>query len=129
MKKELEEKLVKKYPTLYKDYGGDMRYTCMAWGFSHGDGWYNLIDELSAKLAPFGVIAAQVKEKFGGLRFYIDYPDNLSKDQIEQIRNIKDEYESKSYETCEACGEPGERRSGGWIRTLCDKCEKTRYDE
>ena len=87
MEKKLEQQLVEKYPTLYQDYGGDMRKTCMHWGFSHGDGWYNLIDELSAKLEPFGVIAAQVKEKFGGLRFYLNYPDHLSEEQIEEIVN------------------------------------------
>lgn len=128
MKKELEEKLVEKYPNLYKEYGGDPRETCMHWGFSHGDGWYDIIDELSAKLEPFGVVAAQVKEKFGGLRFYLDYPKHLSDEDLQKVREIKNEYESKSYETCESCGEPGKRRSGGWIRTLCDKCEETRYD-
>jgi hypothetical protein len=129
MKKELELKLVKKYPKLFKEYGGDPRQTCMHWGFSHGDGWYDIIDELSAKLEPFGVVAAQVKEKFGGLRFYLDYPKHLSDEDLEKVREIKNVYESKSYETCEGCGEPGERRTGGWLRTLCDDCEKTRYEE
>lgn len=128
MKKELELKLVEKYPNLYKEYGGDPRETCMHWGFSHGDGWYDLIEELSEKLEPFGVVAAQVKEKFGGLRFYLDYPKHLSDEDMEKVREIKNEAEEKSYKTCENCGEPGELRRGGWIRTLCDKCEETRYD-
>jgi len=128
MKSELELKLVEKYPVLYKDYGGDMRFTCMHWGFSHGDGWYNLIDELSAKLEPYGVVAAQVKEKFGGLRFYLDYPKHLSKEQVDEIREIKNECEQRSYKICENCGEPGKVRRGGWIRTLCDKCEKERNE-
>ena len=80
MKEELEKKLVEKYPNLYKDYGGDMTKTCMHWGFAHGDGWYNLIDELSTKLEPHGIVAAQVKEKFGGLRFYVEYPQHLSRE-------------------------------------------------
>jgi hypothetical protein len=129
MKKELELELVKKYPNLYKDYGGDPRVTCMHWGFSHGDGWYKIIDELSAKLEPFGVVAAQVKEKFGGLRFYLDYPHHLSEEDRKKVREIKNEYEEKSYEICESCGEEGKLRRGGWIRTLCDKCEGTRYEE
>jgi len=66
--------LAKKYPKLYKDYGGDMRQTCMFWGFEVGDGWRKLLEELSeniTKIDPTGrVIASQVKEKFGGLRFY-----------------------------------------------------------
>lgn len=76
MKQELEMLIVKKYPMIYKDYGGDMRYTCMHWGFSHGDGWFKIIDNLSRELVKISekyditVVADQVKEKFGGLRFY-----------------------------------------------------------
>ena len=124
MKKELELKLVKKYPTLYQRYGADMRKTCMHWGFSHGNGWYDLIDELSSKLEPLGIIAEQVKEKFGGLRFYVDYPQHLSTEEVKKIRDIKNIYEVLSYKTCEICGKPGERRSGGHIQTLCDECIK-----
>jgi hypothetical protein len=78
MKKELELQLVKKYPIIFKDYGGDMRNTCMSWGLECGDGWYNLIDELCENVMTLigdkdiKVTAAQVKEKFGGLRFYYD---------------------------------------------------------
>jgi len=128
MKKELELKLVEKYPTLYQRYGGDMRKTCMHWGFEHGDGWYNLIDELSSKLEPFGIITEQVKEKFGGLRFYCDYPKHLSEKDINKIIEIKNIYENLSYHTCEKCGKPGEVRRGGWIQTLCDECDKPKYD-
>ena len=123
MKEELEKKLVEKYPNLYKDYGGDMTKTCMHWGFAHGDGWYNLIDELSAKLEPHGIVAAQVKEKFGGLRFYVEYPKHLSREQVEEIREMKNEYEQKSYTICEDCGKPGELCTHGWHRTQCKDCE------
>lgn len=78
MKKELELKLVEKFPIIFKNYGGDMKVTCMAWGMSCSDGWYNLIDELCENVTTLigdkniTVTAAQVKEKFGGLRFYYD---------------------------------------------------------
>jgi hypothetical protein len=127
MKKELELKLVENYPNLFQDYGGDMTKTCMHWGFEHGDGWYDLVNELSSKLEPHGIIATQVKEKFGGLRFYIRYPDHLSDKEVAKIRDIKNEYESKSYETCESCAKPGELRVHGWRRTLCDGCEEEFY--
>jgi hypothetical protein len=46
----------------------------MAWGFCCGDGWYSLISDLSYKIMQVDknkvVVADQVKEKFGGLRFY-----------------------------------------------------------
>lgn len=119
MKAELEAELVKKYPNLYKDYHGDMTQTCMTWGMECGDGWFKLIDELSAKLEPLGVVAAQVKEKYGGLRFYIHTGSDEAFDLIEEAEN-------KSYEICEQCGEKGKARGGGWIMTLCDKCDEAR---
>jgi hypothetical protein len=121
MDKELQQKLIEKYPTVMKDHGGDMRQTCMAWGIETGNGWYDLIDELCAKLEPHGVVAAQVKEKFGGLRFYINAVDESI---YEEVHSYIDEAESKSYKTCEACGKPGKRRGGGWIRVLCDECDE-----
>lgn len=58
------------------------------------------------------VVAEQVKEKFGGLRFYYRGGD-------EYIEGLVAMAESMSYVTCEVCGSPGKRNSGGWIRTLC----------
>lgn len=93
MNKELELKLVEKYPKIYSQYGGDMKETCMHWGFEHGDKWYDLINVLSAKIQNYidwkernntpipQVVAEQVKEKFGTLRFYYrggdDFIDGL----------------------------------------------------
>jgi hypothetical protein len=117
MKEELELELVKKYPNLYKEHGGDPAKTCMAWGIACGDGWYKLIDELSAKLEPLGVVAAQVKEKFGGLRFYLETGSDEAWDLVSKA-------EEQSYKICERCGETGRPRGRGWIKTLCDECEE-----
>ena len=65
--------------------------------------------------------ASQVKEKYGGLRFYMTCGTDEIFDLIEKA-------EALSYKTCEECGEPGEERNTGWIRTLCDTCHKN-YDE
>jgi len=92
MKKEMELKLVELYPKIFRDYGGDMRMTCMAWGIACGDGWYSLLDsmcqtiELLTADKDMQVIADQVKEKFGGLRFYY---------HVEYKRNILDKTRSK----------------------------------
>jgi hypothetical protein len=84
--------------------------------FSIGEGWYelvkNLIDELI--VAGWDKQICQVKEKFGGLRFYT----NAMSDECHKIVS---KYESLSYETCEKCGEPGRLRQGGWLSTLCDE--------
>ena len=55
----------------------------------------------------------QVKEKFGTLRFYYSGGD-------EYISGMVTMAEAMSGVTCEECGDPGERRGGGWIYTACD---------
>jgi hypothetical protein len=110
--------LVKHFPNLYKDYGGDPKQTLMAFGFEVGDGWFDLIKELSEKLEPMGVVAMQVKEKFGGLRFYVTHATDAAWDLIEEA-------ERKSETICEECGDPGEIRDDRhWVLTLCDKCNE-----
>lgn len=58
------------------------------------------------------VIAIQVKEKFGGLRFYYSGGDDY-------IAGLVTMAESMSDRTCEVCGNPGTHTESGWIRTLC----------
>lgn len=178
MREELDSKLVEKYPKIFRDRYADMRTTCMCWGFSCGDGWFNILDVLcgniqhhidwsrkqrlndlrfnralkralngerialekyftfndgppsewaikhaddaikkgefrEAKKAVPQVVASQVKEKFGGLRFYYSGGDN-------QIFGMTRIAESMSYRTCEECGAPGKSNNHGWITTLCD---------
>jgi hypothetical protein len=68
------------------------------------------------------ITASQVKEKFGGLRFYTNgYTDEVSG----MIRMA----ESMSYRTCEVCGSPGRSNNYGWISTLCDTHRLERGEE
>ena len=55
----------------------------------------------------------QIKEKFGGLRFYYQGGD----DHIDGMVTMAEVWAGR---TCETCGNLGKRREGGWIRTLCD---------
>ena len=50
MREELDLKLVEKYPLIFKNRYAPMTETAMCWGFSHGDGWYNIIDTLCGLL-------------------------------------------------------------------------------
>jgi hypothetical protein len=59
------------------------------------------------------VVASQVKEKFGTLRFYYSGGDSV-------VSGIERMAESMTVVTCEKCGAPGKTRNGGWIQTLCD---------
>jgi hypothetical protein len=56
---------------------------------------------------------AQIKEKFGGLRFYYDGGDDVINGMVRMA-------EAWAGHTCEECGAPGTSRDGGWIKTLCD---------
>ena len=47
MTKDLELKLVRRFPILYQDYTSPMTQTAMCWGFDHGDGWNRIIWMLS----------------------------------------------------------------------------------
>jgi hypothetical protein len=92
---------------------------------SIGEGWHQLVHDLMVELleAGWNRHIKQIKEKFGGLRFYTGVAD-------EKIWDIISRYEKLSYTICEKCGEPGELRKdggnyGGWWQTLCDK----HYDE
>lgn len=126
MRKELDNKLCKDFPNLYRDRGGRKSQTCMYWGFSCGDGWYDIIYRLSEKLEKLilqlplkdrpNCRASQVKEKFGTLRFYMA----SSTDEMEYWIN---EAEKESARTCEDCGSHFYVRKtvGGWICTLCFK--------
>lgn len=84
-----------------------------------GPGWGSLIEKLCNDLFALGWSGrlVQVKEKFGGLRFYDD-DVGLGNEMCKLI----DEAEALSYKTCEQCGEPGVLRRVGWWKTLCDKC-------
>lgn len=95
-----------------------------------GLGWMPLLDELAEALISAGWNRKldQVKEKFGGLRVYID-DDNrniLSIDQYNKLMDIIDDMEQRSYTICEDCGAPGTPRQTQWIRTLCDTCASSK---
>jgi hypothetical protein len=84
-----------------------------------------LMDEEASKVP----VAVQVKEKFGGLRFYVQAATDKHYSYISFA-------ESMSYRTCEECGAPGKTYTDGWHMTLCDihaamngKEEEYEYEE
>lgn len=63
------------------------------------------------------VVAKQIKEKFGTLRFYYDGGDEF-------IRGLDSMAASMSSVVCEVCGSPGSSRSTKkqrWVLVLCDR--------
>jgi hypothetical protein len=59
------------------------------------------------------VVATQVKEKFGTLRFYYDGGDSVIEGMVYMA-------ESMSGVTCEECGAPGTTGGRGYISTKCE---------
>jgi hypothetical protein len=117
MKKELELKFRERWPEWFADLYGDPHYTCMSLGFTHGDGWFDLVWRLCERIeavndpAPFKV--EQVKEKFGCLRFYTNTCNELIQALIEVA-------EDESLRTCEVCGQPGAFRKDK-CQAMCDR--------
>lgn len=90
------------------------------WGKESNEGWSKLVDPLIEQAEKEGADILQIKEKFGGLRFYVSGPSEL-------LRQMIDTAELLSYKTCESCGAPGEmRNSTYWLKTLCDACDMQR---
>ena len=134
---EYVKRMNEKFPHIF----GDRPYG----GFCIGQGWYQIVESLCANIQshidwkngsrerllkdnPYDheipdevtqVVAVQIKEKFGGLRFYYKGGDD-------EISGMVRMAESWAQNTCEKCGKPGTLRHGGWIQTLCDEHEAER---
>lgn len=118
-----------KYPLLFEKHSRNGRK--LNPDISIDFGWFPLFDNLCREIYDFfgvwndrsvhGFRWVQVKEKFGGARFYYSV-NKLTDSGFEGIENIIRKYESEACLTCEKCGERGELRPGlGWLKTLCDK--------
>ena len=119
---EFAKKMETKFPKIFANpYGG----------FAVGTGWWPILETLCANIQSHidwrvkqgneiaQVEVEQIKEKFGGLRFYYSGGD----DEISGMVRMAEAWADIA---CEECGAAGTRRSGGWIRTLCDKHEAER---
>lgn len=130
MDKNLELQLVKKYPKILRDYGGDAKQTCMAWGIDCQNGWYDLLDKSMEKIQYFcdlcskegrevQVVANQVKEKLGTLRFYVS-TEGANNIENAIIDDIVADAEDRSQYICEVTGKHAVLcHKGGWLKTLC----------
>ena len=103
-------------------------------GFCVGEGWWPILETLCSNIQSHTdwwnknretrpvveqVVVEQIKEKFGGLRFYYQGGDD-------QISGMVRMAEAWAGHHCEICGAPGKSRNGGWIKTLCDEHEAER---
>jgi len=109
----MEERFRERWPSMFA------QVYC---GFSLPEGWETIVWKLCERLekvAPETTVG-QVKEKFGGLRFYVD---NCTTEGLDTISF----FERMSFYVCETCGTTQDVTSeGGWILTLCKECRNVR---
>ncbi len=113
MNKKNTEKLFKCFPKLFPK---------MTFGFGCSDGWFDIVYNLCSCIQDYidndnckQIIVTQVKEKFGGLRFYTYGGDDYVRGMIWFAGSL-------SYNICERCGAKGKLRTCNWYKTLCDDC-------
>jgi len=122
------DKLIEQYPIVFKHLDKTGYHNLPA-------GWYKIVDRLCSELSTileealeanpenpeeplFSVL--QVKEKFGGLRFY--YMMNTKDDELyRRIQTAVDTTEDTSYSTCQITGNIGVLcKDGSHYMTLCE---------
>lgn len=126
MKKELQEKLIKKYPHFFdwiKEYKGPIHP--IQFGFEIEDGWYWLLENLFEYLTNYQesnfednekIKITQIKEKYGTLRVYYDGGNEVTDGMVWFAEHL-------SSKLCERCGSNHNIiRTEGWIKYLCKSC-------
>lgn len=157
---------MERFPILFQDSKKDMTQTCMCWGIECPIGWYHILEQLCTLLEFYNmeftknhgiaIIADQVKEKYGTLRFYytvrdvdrngtaVAVMDERVKDEenrhqiaVEALELIADniigEADHMTENTCAACGVPLDKENKveteGWITFICKECDEKRQKE
>jgi len=124
MKKELTEKLMFKYHDMFHDLSRGEAKPLIRF-IECGDGWYDIIERLCDDIHAMNPKVMQIKEKFGGLRFYCSFNSDYSDQGWKRIRKAEEE----ASETCEDCGKPGNMQIvSGWRGTVCEECHKKWLD-
>lgn len=127
MNDKLEKRLMKLFPFMAQRSVWDGERENRPVYCQCGDGWYPLIYELCFDIQTLynreekdssNLIVEEVKEKYGGLRFYVS-------GYIDGVLEIIDKYEALSLETCEDCGSKGTViTKNGWTMVRCEKCKE-----
>ncbi len=93
-----------------------------------GPGWDTLVlmTHYTLKALDPDYSILQVKEKFGGLRFYMQPSDDVADAVRDQMYEVERLAEALSYCICEECGTTNEVETkswggGYWIQTLCQE--------
>jgi hypothetical protein len=126
MEKKYQDKIFKDFSHFFK-HKKNLRQSLMGFGLMCGKGWFKLIYNLCKNIdkyftanpekKPRDFEVVEIKEKFGGLRFYITSAPKEIYIMIKKTSN-------KSFKICESCGKKGKTREGNFVITMCNKCWK-----
>jgi hypothetical protein len=122
------EQIIEKYPNIFQDYEGNPG-RC---NWYAPEGWLPIIDKLcgaiqnyidytirytaEGPIKPNQVTCVQMKEKFGGLRFYTNGHDDVIEGMITMAEYLCDN-------ACQDCGSEQDLGiTSGWISVLCRTC-------
>lgn len=103
-----------------------------AFGIECGSGWKSLYQPIIDYVTLYNseheetdsrIYIDQIKEKFGGLRFYWS-GENLDQETCNILNEMVRKAEDESYKVCETCGtrENVGITVGGWYITCCEDC-------
>jgi hypothetical protein len=123
------EELIEKYPKIFQDYNGNPAR--VNW-LGLPKGWVSIVDKLcgciqsyidyttrytkDGPVKPEQVTCTQMKEKFGGLRFYTNGHDDNVEGMIRMAEHLCDN-------ACETCGSEEDLGvTSGWISVMCRTC-------
>ena len=157
---------MERFPILFQNRTKPMTETCICFGIECPIGWYHILEQLCTVLEFYNmeftknygiaIVADQVKEKFGTLRFYYTVRDvdgngmavndidelseadenrkYIAKEHLEMLADqIINEAEDLTYDTCAKCGIPLDKNNKvetkGWIIYLCKECDGKPYVE
>ena len=162
------EGFMSRFPILFQERKKSMQETCMCWGIECPKGWWHILEQLCTVLEfhnmefkdkyGIAIVADQVKEKFGTLRFYYTVRDvdkdgvvveacaedtrvadeenrrRIAMDYLELLADqIIEEAENLTENTCADCGVPLDKdnkvETKGWITYICKECDAKRNGE
>ena len=126
-------KLVEKYPFLRPTRADGTDFTSYDYTFTEldnmPDGWRiafgeQMCEEIADLLKRANYLdkyhITQIKEKWGGLRWY---DNGVPQAYYNELYDIIKKYEKLSEKTCIICGKPAKWITTGWIIPICDDCK------
>ena len=106
---------------------GDIPHPFELFGVECGKGWYDLLTPIVEYVENYNkdkkddkkIRFTQIKEKWGGLRVYVNFG-------TKELFDLIDKAEEESYNVCEFCGTRENMGStlSGWISSICLDCVK-----